>query len=240
MVKVSLCGTAYLKLHNEKKKITITKTTYKELRNAYTYYYHVVLAESTSEDAQVKIEETSGSESESLSDSDTQFDSDADADIEDPPTQFALMVNSSDAPAANSQSDQVLSYQNHNASLISDLNQCIDANKVLKANEKDFQAKIELLNRQLHEVEIDVLNKQDAITSYLNTINEVKKKLAIVECDYETLGQKLKSYESASYIIEHMISKGADHKGPKTPTHVTRVLKQLIKVGPRFFKAPTM
>ncbi|KAL8202095.1 hypothetical protein R6Q57_011242 [Mikania cordata] len=190
--------------------------------------------------AQVKIEETSGSESESLSDSDTQSDSDADADIEDPPTQFALMVNSSAAPAANSQSDQVsddcssscstcfncvdlkskvLSYQNHNAALISDLNQCIDANKVLKANEKDFQAKIELLNKQFQEAEIAVLNKQDAITSYLNTINEVKKKLAIVECDYETLGQKLKSYESASYIIEHMISKGADHKGKGTVSY---------------------
>ncbi|KAL8265551.1 hypothetical protein R6Q59_023681 [Mikania micrantha] len=89
---------------------------------------------------------------------------------------------------------------------------CIEANTVLKSNEKDFQAKIELLNRQLHEAEIAVLNKQDAITSYHNTINEIKKKLAIVECDYETLGQKLKSYESASYIIEHMISKGADHK----------------------------
>ncbi|KAL8257482.1 hypothetical protein R6Q59_029523 [Mikania micrantha] len=188
--------------------------------------------ENNSEKAQIKIEETSGSESESLSDSDTQ--SDSDADIEDSVTQFALMVNSFAIPNASSQSDQVsqecsssssrcfncvdldskvLAYQNHNSALISDLNQCIEANKVLKSNEKDFQSKIELLNRQLHEAEIAVLNKQDAITSYLNTINEIKKKLAIVECDYETLGQKLKSYESSSYIIEHMISKGTDQKG---------------------------
>ncbi|KAL8245822.1 hypothetical protein R6Q59_007038 [Mikania micrantha] len=48
--------------------------------------------------------------------------------------------------------------------------------------------------------------------TYLNTINETKKKLAIVECDYETLRQKLKSYESASYIIEYMISDGTDLK----------------------------
>ncbi|KAD2392849.1 hypothetical protein E3N88_39826 [Mikania micrantha] len=181
----------------------------------------------TSGEAKISGEETSGSESESLSDSDTLADSDA--DFEESPTQFALMVNSSATPAATSLSDEcssscsscfncvdlnskVLSYQNHNAALISDLNQCIEVNKVLKSNEKDFQAKIELLNRQLHEAEIAFLNKQDAITSYLNTINEIKKKLAIVECDYETLGQKLKSYESASYIIEHMISKGTDHK----------------------------
>ncbi|KAL8200080.1 hypothetical protein R6Q57_011419 [Mikania cordata] len=141
------------------------------------------------------------------------------------------MVNSSATPAASSQSDQVsdecssslticfncvdldskvLAYQKHNTHLISDLNQCIEANKVLKSKEKDFKVKIELLNRQLHEAEIAVLNKQDAITSYLNTINEIKKKLAIVECDYETLGKNLKSYESSSYIIEHMISKGTD------------------------------
>ncbi|KAL8225916.1 hypothetical protein R6Q57_018473 [Mikania cordata] len=107
---------------------------------------------------------------------------------------------------------KVLAYQTHNTSLVCDLNQCIDANKVLKSNEKDFQAKIELLNRQLYEAEIAVLNKQDAITSYLNTINEIKKNLAIVECDYETLAQKLQSYESSSYIIEHMISKGTDQK----------------------------
>ncbi|KAL8223167.1 hypothetical protein R6Q57_020566 [Mikania cordata] len=151
----------------------------------------------------------------------------------DPPTQYALMVNSFATPTASSQSDQVsvecssvcsscftcvdlrskvLSYQIHNSAFISDLNQCLEANKVLKANEKDFQSKIDLLNRQLHVAEIAVLNKQDAITSFLNTINELKKKLATVECDYETLGQKLKSYESSSYIIEHMINKGDDHK----------------------------
>ncbi|KAD5318304.1 hypothetical protein E3N88_18250 [Mikania micrantha] len=188
--------------------------------------------ENTSGEAQLSEEETSSSESESLSDSDTLAD--ADADIEEPVTQFSLMVNSSANPAASSQSDKasddcsshlstcfkcvdldskVLAYQTHNAALISDLNQCIEANIVLKSNEKYFQAKIELLNRQLHEAEIAVLNKQDAITSYLNTINEIKKKLAIVKCDYETLGQNLKSYESSSYIIEHMISKGTDQKG---------------------------
>ncbi|KAL8226087.1 hypothetical protein R6Q57_018644 [Mikania cordata] len=145
-------------------------------------------------------------------------------------TLFALMANTSsntgtdqvdnECSASHSKcfncvymESKVLPYQNHNSSLISDLNQCIDANKVLKSNEKDFQSKIELLNRQLHEAEIVVLNKQDAITFYLNNINEMKKKLAIVECDYETLAQKLKSYESSSYVIEHMISKGTDHQG---------------------------
>ncbi|KAL8246428.1 hypothetical protein R6Q59_007644 [Mikania micrantha] len=188
--------------------------------------------ENTSREEHINLEETSGSESESISDSDTQAD--YDADLEEHVTQFALIVNTSVTPANSSQSDQVsdncsfshsrcfncvnldskvLAYQKHNADLISDLNQCIEANKVLKSNEKDFQAKIELLNRQLHEAEIAFLNKQDAITSYLNIINEIKKKLAIVECDYETLGQKLKSYESSSYIIVHMISKGTDQKG---------------------------
>ncbi|KAL8265738.1 hypothetical protein R6Q59_003082 [Mikania micrantha] len=78
---------------------------------------------------------------------------------------------------------KVLSYQEHNAALVSDLNQCIEANQVLKSNEKDFTTKIETLNKQLHEIEITVLNKQDAINSYLNIINETKKKLAIAECD---------------------------------------------------------
>ncbi|KAL8244029.1 hypothetical protein R6Q59_010287 [Mikania micrantha] len=114
---------------------------------------------------------------------------------------------------------KVLAYQQHNADLISNLNQCIEAKKILKSNEKDFQAKIDLLNRQLHEAEIVVLNKQDAITSYLNTINEIKKKLAIVKCDNETLSQNFKSYESSSYIIEHMISNGTDLRGKGKETN---------------------
>ncbi|KAL8249584.1 hypothetical protein R6Q59_006452 [Mikania micrantha] len=56
------------------------------------------------------------------------------------------------------------------------------------------------------------------ITSYLNTINGTKKKLAIVEYDYETLSQKLKSYERSSYIIEHMISNGTDQAGKSKDT----------------------
>ncbi|KAL8228403.1 hypothetical protein R6Q57_015987 [Mikania cordata] len=128
--------------------------------------------ESTSRVAHISLEETSSSESESMSDSDIQTD--YDADLEEPVTQFSLMVNSSTNQAASSQSDQVsdecssshskcfncvdldskvLAYQIHNADLISDLNQCIESDKVLKSNEKDFQAKIELLNRQLQEDE---------------------------------------------------------------------------------------
>ncbi|KAD4586293.1 hypothetical protein E3N88_23894 [Mikania micrantha] len=180
--------------------------------------------ESTLEESKMNDDKASSSESDSVTDSDTQ---DSDAETDDSTTQFALMVNSS----ASSESEQVytdcssshsecftcvdlrskvLAYQTHNSNLMNDLDLCIEANKVLKSNEKDFQAKIDILNRQLHEAEIAVLNKQDAITSYLNSINEIKKKLAIVECDYETLGQKLKSYESSSYIIEHMISRGTD------------------------------
>ncbi|KAL8224089.1 hypothetical protein R6Q57_019564 [Mikania cordata] len=159
--------------------------------------------ESNSDETKTTRDESSGSESESTSHSETHGESDAESE-EQSATQFALMVNTS----ASSQSDQVyddcssshssffncvdleskvLAYQQHNADLISDLNQCIEANKILKSNGKDFQAKIELLNRQLHEAEITVMNKQYAITYYINTVNEIKKKLAIVECDYETL-----------------------------------------------------
>ncbi|KAD2805416.1 hypothetical protein E3N88_38793 [Mikania micrantha] len=181
--------------------------------------------ESSQEYSLVIDDKTSSSESDSLTDSDTQ---ESDCEADDSSTQFALMANSSASTdsseqvytdCSSSQSDcfncvdlrsKVLAYQKHNSDLMTDLDLCIEANKVLKSNEKDFQNKIDLLNRQLHEAEIAVLNKQDAITSYLNTINEIKKKLALVECDYETLGQKLKSYESSSYIIEHMISRGTD------------------------------
>ncbi|KAL8257352.1 hypothetical protein R6Q59_029393 [Mikania micrantha] len=182
--------------------------------------------EESSQEESLEIDDKiSSSESDNLTDSDTQ---ESDGEAADSSIQFALMANSSASTdsfeqvytdCSSSQSDcfncvdlrsKVLAYQKHNSDLMTDLDLCIEANKVLKSNEKDFQNKIDLLNRQLHEAEIAVLNKQDAITSYLNTINEIKKKLALVECDYETLGQKLKSYESSSYIIEHMISRGTD------------------------------
>ncbi|KAL8209521.1 hypothetical protein R6Q57_006253 [Mikania cordata] len=115
--------------------------------------------------------------------------------VEENDVQFAMMENTS----TSTESDQV---DDECSSSHSKCYNCVD-----------LETKIELLNRQLHEAEIVVLNKQDAINSYLNTINEIKKKLAMVECDYETLGQKLKSYKSSSYIIEHMISKGTDLKG---------------------------
>ncbi|KAL8224023.1 hypothetical protein R6Q57_019498 [Mikania cordata] len=188
----------------------------------------------SSEEGKNLQEDLSGSESETSSDSDTCSYSTSES--EEQTVQFALMANTSLATESNQvvnecssshskcfgcvdMESKVLAYQTHNEALICDLSLCIDANKVLKSNEKDFQAKIELLNRQLHEAEIAVLNKQDAITSYLNTINEIKKKLAIVECDYETLAQKLKSYESSYYIIEHMISKGTDQREKGTENY---------------------
>ncbi|KAL8200258.1 hypothetical protein R6Q57_011597 [Mikania cordata] len=184
--------------------------------------------EDSCEEVKINQEESSGSESESSSDSDTYADSIS--EVDEQTFQFAMMANTSVSTESDQVVDEccashskcfncivlkskVLAYQNHNVALISDLNQCIDANKVLKSNEKDFQAKIKLLNKQLHEAEIAVLNKQDDVTSYLNTINETKKNFSIVECDYETLAQKLTSYESSSYIIERMISKGTYQKG---------------------------
>ncbi|KAL8226137.1 hypothetical protein R6Q57_018694 [Mikania cordata] len=121
---------------------------------------------------------------------DAQTQKESISEIDEQAVQFALMANTSASPESEQVVDEcssshskcfncvdleskVLAYQNHNSALICDLNQCIDANKVLKSNEKDSQSKIELLNRQLHEAEIVVLNKQDAVTSYLNTINEI-------------------------------------------------------------------
>ncbi|KAI3814375.1 hypothetical protein L1987_19128 [Smallanthus sonchifolius] len=97
--------------------------------------------------------------------------------------------------------------KSHNTDLIADLTNCLEANRVLKGNELAFKNKIDLLNRQVHELEICVINKQNAITFYLNTIDETKKKLVLVECDYETLNQKLKSYSNSSYLLDYMISR---------------------------------
>ncbi|KAI3686897.1 hypothetical protein L1987_80586 [Smallanthus sonchifolius] len=102
---------------------------------------------------------------------------------------------------------KVEALKSHNTDLITDLTACLEANRVLKGNELAFKNKIDLLNRQVHELEICVINKQNAITFYLNTIDETKKKLALVECDYETLNQKLKSYSNSAYILDYMISR---------------------------------
>ncbi|KAI3724984.1 hypothetical protein L1987_64754 [Smallanthus sonchifolius] len=67
---------------------------------------------------------------------------------------------------------KVEALKSHNTDLITDLTGCLEANCVLKGNELAFKNKIDLLNRQVHELEICVLNKQNAITFYLNTIDE--------------------------------------------------------------------
>ncbi|KAI3801964.1 hypothetical protein L1987_30084 [Smallanthus sonchifolius] len=107
---------------------------------------------------------------------------------------------------------KVETLKSHNTDLIADLTNCLEANRVLKGNELAFKNKIDLLNRQVHELEICVINKQNAITFYLNTIDETKKKLALVECDYETLNQKLKSYSNSAYILDYMISRSPGKK----------------------------
>ncbi|KAI3695477.1 hypothetical protein L1987_78474 [Smallanthus sonchifolius] len=109
---------------------------------------------------------------------------------------------------------KVETLKSHNTDLIADLTNCLEANRVLKGNELAFKNKIDLLNRQVHELEICVINKQNAITFYLNTIDETKKKLALVECDYETLNQKMKSYSNSSYLLDYMISRRTGKKNP--------------------------
>ena len=142
------------------------------------------------------------------------------------PCSCAFMIKTSQGVQVNFDSDsqndrcsncdesdkKVEAYKKHNTDLVLDLNACVEANKVLKDNELAFKKKIDVLNRQVHELEIVVLNKQDDITFYLNTIDDIKKKHALLQVDYDTLNQKLKSYASSSYIIEHMVSK---RTGPK-------------------------
>ena len=62
-----------------------------------------------------------------------------------------------------------------NTNLVNDLSVCVDVNKVLKENEQSFKEKIDVLKRQVHELIITVLNKQDAITFYINTIDSLKR-----------------------------------------------------------------
>ena len=100
----------------------------------------------------------------------------------------------------------------YNACLVRDLSDCNEANRVLKENEKTQKTNFDKLKREVHDLEVTILNNQDSITYYLNVIDELKKKHALLEVDYDTLNQKLKSYASSSYIIEHMVSKREESK----------------------------
>jgi hypothetical protein len=93
----------------------------------------------------------------------------------------------------------------HNKNLVFDLENCLDANRVLKANETDFEIKIKSLTTDVSELSKTVLNKQDAINSYIKTIDQLKRELVLTKCDYETLKQQLDNYSSSSYVLDHMI-----------------------------------
>lgn len=95
-------------------------------------------------------------------------------------------------------------------------NQCtvdkLNANLVIKEKERSLNKVIETLKSQVHDLTCTVSLKQKAINSYLDTIDSLKREKETIKIDYETLDQKLKSYASSSYILEHMIM---DRKGLK-------------------------
>ena len=103
----------------------------------------------------------------------------------------------------------------HNQNLVDDLTRCTEANRVLKSNENDFKHKIKALTKDLSEIKKLVVNKQDTIYAYLDTIDQTKRLLATTQCDFETLKKNLESYSNSSYIIDHIvksqITKGSNH-----------------------------
>ena len=86
-----------------------------------------------------------------------------------------------------------------------DLSKCSQANKVLKENEAVLTKTIKDLKTQVHDYDVTVIRKEKDITFYLGQINEVKKKLASLQVDHETLNHKLNSYVSSSSIMNQIV-----------------------------------
>ena len=68
-----------------------------------------------------------------------------------------------------------MKHKAHNKDLVNELTKLKEAYDVLNKSEKEFKQTIKALKDDEHELKITVLHKQDAINSYIEEINELKK-----------------------------------------------------------------
>ncbi|MFS8021357.1 hypothetical protein Hanom_Chr16g01426491 [Helianthus anomalus] len=85
------------------------------------------------------------------------------------------------------------------------LSKCKEAQMALTHNERDFKSVIKTLKKNVSELTKTVLNKQTGINNYINIIEELKKELAIANCEHDAIKLKLESYSNSRYVLDHII-----------------------------------
>ncbi|MDV3153337.1 MAG: hypothetical protein Q8755_03085, partial [Candidatus Phytoplasma australasiaticum] len=110
---------------------------------------------------------------------------------------------------------KIESLKNHNQMLVDDLTKCTKVNRVLVDNERDYKETIKTLKDNVSNLSKTVILKQDAINSYITSLEQTKKELATVKCDYEASKLKFDSYSNSKYVLDHIIEVGKPTKKTK-------------------------
>ena len=86
------------------------------------------------------------------------------------------------------------------------ISEIIEEKRVLKAYEIAYIERIKALTSDNNELKIGMLNKQDAINSYIGQISQLEKEVSIAKSDFNEIKRKLDSYATSKYVLDHIIN----------------------------------
>jgi hypothetical protein len=96
-------------------------------------------------------------------------------------------------------------YMVDNDRLNTDLTNLIEANKVLKENEKVYVINQKTIMEEKKELKAMIFNKQDAIDSYLKLISHLKRELAETQSDNVDLKRRLANISTSTMVFSDIL-----------------------------------